>query len=231
MLKKFILFTLALSLFGCTQPNVVPPLEEDEEALNDVMEHYDETNDGEDDSVLYYNREWQESAPGVGEKAVVLHTTAGDIKIKLFPKEAPTLSTNFAELSASEKYTDVPFHRVIEGFMIQSGDYENGNGTGGESYLGKGLADEYSPKLRHIRGAVAAAKSSLPNSIGSQFYIAHDDIFQLDNAYSVFGQVYEGMDIVDKIATAEVEASSSGEMSQPVDPVYIESAEVITIGE
>lgn len=229
MYKKLSLFLLLPLLAGCTNPNTLPEYSEDEEALNDVMENYDETNVGDsDNAALYYNREWQESEPKKGDKIVILETTEGDIKIKLFTEEAPTLSTNFATLASEGKYDEVPFHRIMKGFMIQSGDYENGDGTGGESYLGKGLADEYSPRLRHIRGAVASAKSALPNSIGSQFYIMHADVFSLDNRYSIFGQVFEGMDTVDLIAGQAVTDNGIGEKSQPIEEVLINKAYLTT---
>lgn len=228
-MKKFLVLALVI-LSGCTDmtPNTLPPLNEDE-ALRSKSEQNqpdDTANIADKEAQIFYSREMQESMPKADEKVVKLETTEGDIFIKLFWEETPTLAENFYTLAEQGKYDNVPFHRVMKDFMIQSGDYTNKDGTGGASYTGKGLADEYSAKLRHIRGALGAAKTSLPNSIGSQFYIAHTDVFGLDNRYSVFGQVYAGMDVVDAIANAEVEANAYGEMSVPTKPILIKKATV-----
>ncbi|MEG2074030.1 MAG: peptidylprolyl isomerase, partial [Angelakisella sp.] len=108
-------------------------------------------------------------APATGEVAT-LKTTMGDIKLMFFPGEAPKCVENFLTHAKDGYYDDVIFHRVIEDFMIQGGDPE-GTGMGGETIWGKGIADEYSTALYHFRGALCMAKSSAPNSIGSQFYI------------------------------------------------------------
>ncbi len=145
-----------------------------------------------------------------------VQTDKGAFTIKLYIADAPNLTKNFLELAKRSYYDNLIFHRVIPGFVIQGGD-PNGNGTGGQSSTGTGLADEPGAlKLHHVRGAVAWAKSSLPNSIGSQFYIALDDLEQLDGSYSVFGQVVTGMDIVDAIATVPTDSSD-----KPVTPVHI----------
>jgi cyclophilin family peptidyl-prolyl cis-trans isomerase len=147
---------------------------------------------------------------------VTVETTLGTYKIKLYTTEAPELTKNFIELAKSGYYDGLTFHRIIPGFVVQGGD-PVGNGTGGHSYKGEGngLADEPGAlALKHIRGAVAWAKSSLPNSIGSQFYVALGSLTQLDGGYSVFGQVVEGMDVVDKIAAVQTDAGD-----RPVTPV------------
>jgi peptidyl-prolyl cis-trans isomerase B (cyclophilin B) len=147
---------------------------------------------------------------------VTIETNLGTFKVKLYTSAAPELTKNFIELSQSGYYNGLTFHRVIPGFVIQGGD-PKGDGTGGHSYKGEGagLADEAGAlKLKHVRGAVAWAKSSLPNSIGSQFYVALDDLTQLDGGYSVFGQVVEGMEVVDKLAAVPTDASD-----RPLTPV------------
>jgi len=172
------------------------------------------------------------------EDLVQVNTTEGAIKIKLFPKIAPKAVENFVT------------HRIIEDFMIQSGD-PKGDGTGGESIWGKGFAAEISNQLYHLNGALSMASSSAPNSLGSQFFIVqnHEDKSdglaiqyypqkiidayknggdpQLDGKYAVFGQVIEGMNVVDKIAKQEVTTSDTGEQSKPVNPVKITSIDVL----
>ena len=152
---------------------------------------------------------------------VLLNTTKGDIKIEVFKDDVPTIATNFIDLVEAKKYDNTPFHRVIEGFMIQGGDYENGNGTGGKSASGTELKDEISPKYSHLRGYVSMANRG-PNTNGSQFFIMHQDGQFLDGKYSLFGRVLDGMDVVDAIATTQ-----TGFMDKPVEAITITKASVI----
>lgn len=138
--------------------------------------------------------------------------------MRFFTEQAPELTKNFIELAKTGYYDGLSFHRIIPGFVAQGGD-PLGTGTGGHSYKGEGqgLADEPGAlALKHVKGAVAWAKSSLPNSIGSQFYIALDDIAQLDGGYSVFGQVVEGIDVVEKIGKVATDATD-----KPTTPVVM----------
>ncbi len=132
-------------------------------------------------------------------KNVVLHTDKGDIVIKLLPDSAPKTVESFWKLARDGKYDNVPFHRVIKDFMIQTGDYENHNGTGGKSWFGTPMKNEIDPKLTHKRGMVSMANAG-PDTNGSQFFIVHKDSPFLDGSYSIFGEVIKGMDVVDKIA-------------------------------
>jgi len=136
---------------------------------------------------------------------VILETNLGDITIKVLPEEAPKIVKNFVQLVDSNKYDGTIFHRVIDGFMIQGGDYENRNGTGGEAYEGGYLEDEFSQNLSHVRGAVSMANRG-PNTNGSQFFIMHKDGQFLDGRHSIFGQVVEGMETVDEIAKVNTDA-------------------------
>lgn len=136
---------------------------------------------------------------------VVFETNLGDITIKLLPEEAPKIAKNFVQLADSNKYDGTIFHRVIDGFMIQGGDYENRNGTGGKSFNGEELLDEFSPNLSHVRGTVSMANHG-PNTNGSQFFIVQKDASFLDGRHSVFGQVIAGMDVVDQIAQVNTDA-------------------------
>lgn len=159
-----------------------------------------------------------------------IKTNKGDMKFKLFGEQAPELTKNFIELANQGKYTDVPFHRIMEDFMVQTGDFQNQDGTGGYSYKGEGttLGDEYDESLVHVYGALANAKSFLPNSIGSQFYIVNnkDGAHMLDDRYSVFGLLEEGSEVLDAISGVEVTANSGGEMSRPTEEITMLSVEI-----
>lgn len=149
----------------------------------------------------------------------ILHTSVGDITIGLNSKETPVTANNFIYLAKSNFYNDTIFHRVIDGFMIQGGD-PRGDGTGDPGY--KFNDEEFSGE--YTRGTVAMANSG-PNTNGSQFFIMHKD-YGLQPNYVIFGKVISGMEVVDKIATAEVKSSFSGEMSKPVEPVLITSVTI-----
>ena len=146
----------------------------------------------------------------------VIHTTAGDISVELYATDAPQTVNNWVFLAQDGFYDDVIFHRVIKGFMIQGGD-PTGTGTGGPGYR---FRDELGhSKSSYTRGTLAMANAG-PNTNGSQFFIMHAD-YPLPNAYSIFGQVTDGMDIVDAIADAP-----TGAQDRPVDPVEITGVEV-----
>ena len=149
-------------------------------------------------------------------ETVTLQTNKGDIVIKPLYDEAPTIAKNFVNLAREKKYDGVPFHRVIDGFMIQGGDYENMNGTGGAAYGGGYLADEFSGNLSHVRGAVSMANKG-PNTNGSQFFIVQQDASFLDGRHALFGQVIEGMDVVDAIAKTETDLNDA-----PLTPIVIQ---------
>ncbi len=150
----------------------------------------------------------------------VLNTEAGPIKIRLQAGQTPKTVNNFIYLINQGFYEATTFHRVIEGFMIQGGD-PKGDGSGGPGYQ---FADEPF-EGEYNRGTVAMANSG-PDTNGSQFFIMHQDR-DLPKNYVIFGQVVEGMETVDKIASAPVE-TVGGENSRPVNPVQITSAQVIT---
>lgn len=184
------------------------------------------------------------------EALIEIDSSAGKIKIKLFPEIAPKAVENFMALAQKEYYNDTTFHRVIEGFMIQGGDPQ-GDGTGGQSVWKKGFEIEPSNQLYHIRGALSMARGEATDSQGSQFFIVQNDedtsadlaiqftpekiieaykkggAPQLDGDYTVFGQVTDGMDVVDKIAQAKVKESTSGEKSTPVEPIKIKQIKIL----
>ena len=113
---------------------------------------------------------FQLDAPNDGDTIAIMHTSKGDIKLRLFADQAPKTVTNFINLAKEGKYDNTIFHRVINDFMIQGGDYENADGTGGTSSYGESFEDEFCDKLFNIRGAVSMANSG-PDTNGSQFFI------------------------------------------------------------
>ncbi len=146
----------------------------------------------------------------------VIHTTAGDISVELYATDAPQTVNNWVFLAEDGYYDDVIFHRVIKGFMIQGGD-PTGTGRGGPGYQ---FRDELGhSKSSYTRGTLAMANAG-PNTNGSQFFIMHAD-YPLPNAYSIFGQVTDGMDVVDAIAEA-----ATGTQDRPHDPVSITGVDV-----
>ena len=138
--------------------------------------------------------------PRAGEKVAVLNTNMGRIVLKFFPDVAPGHVKNFISLANKKFYDGTKFHRVIPGFMIQGGDPYSANGKGpvGTGDPGYKIKAEFN-KTPHTRGILSMARSSDPDSAGSQFFIVVKDSHFLDGQYTVFGQVVEGMDVVDKI--------------------------------
>jgi peptidylprolyl isomerase len=150
-------------------------------------------------------------------------TNKGEIIVDLFETEAPKTVNNFVFLANEGFYTNVPFHRIISGFMIQSGD-PTGTGAGGPGYR---FEDEPIER-NYVRGTLAMANAG-PNTNGSQFFITHVDLTgRLDKNYTIFGEVTQGMDVVDAIAETPVQANARGERSEPTEPVVIESVEIFT---
>ena len=136
----------------------------------------------------------------IRENALVLDTTPGRIIIKLRTDVAPGHAERMKLLAREEFYDDVPFHRVIDGFMAQTGDGEYGNGTGGSEY--PDLKAEFSD-VPYVRGTVGMARTSNPHSANSQFFIMFDEGSFLNGQYTVVGEVVSGMDVVDKLKRGE----------------------------
>lgn len=130
---------------------------------------------------------------------IQIETDLGIIKADLYASEAPKTVENFVTLAKKGFYDGIIFHRVIPGFMIQTGD-PTGTGTGGPGYK---FADEFSTKLKHDKAGVFSMANSGPNTNGSQFFITDVATPWLDGRHSIFGQVTEGLDVVKKIATAD----------------------------
>ncbi|KAH9660059.1 peptidyl-prolyl cis-trans isomerase CYP71 [Citrus sinensis] len=128
----------------------------------------------------------------------ILHTTMGDIHMKLYPEECPKTVENFTTHCRNEYYNNLIFHRVIKGFMIQTGD-PLGDGTGGQSIWGREFEDEFHKSLRHDRPFTVSMANAGPNTNGSQFFITTVATPWLDNKHTVFGRVIKGMDVVQAI--------------------------------
>jgi peptidyl-prolyl cis-trans isomerase B (cyclophilin B) len=142
----------------------------------------------------------------------------GDIIIELYPDIAPESVNNFLKLVDKGFYNGLTFHRVIPGFMIQGG-CPLGTGTGGPGWQIKGefAQNGFKNDLKHTRGVLSMARSMMPNSAGSQFFLMHKDYPSLDGAYAAFGKVIEGIEIVDQIASVK-----TGYADKPTEPQVIE---------
>lgn len=194
----------------------------------------------------------QLTMPAAGDTVATMHTSMGDIKIKLFPDKTPKTVENFITHAKNGYYNGLKFHRVIKDFMIQGGD-PLGNGTGGESIWGGKFEDEFDPDLHNLRGALSMANAG-PGTNGSQFFIVQanaapaamleqmkdlaDSGFPtevreayaklggtpwLDFRHTVFGQVYEGLDVVDGIAAVNTVNDV------PTDDVIINSIDITVL--
>lgn len=278
ILSALIVASAALCFAGCNQEVTMDTVDTSflgkDAAVKDDTEH----------QVGY-----QLEMPEKGDTIAILHTNMGDITWRFFPENAPKTVQNFIDLAKAGKYNNTIFHRVINNFMIQGGDYENANGTGGKAANGGQFEDEFCNKLFNIRGSVAMANSGKDTN-GSQFFInqataesfsgftsyeeswkvarniiaqyvnqnKQDDISKInglsfynptivpddvkklyeenggnphldgafnaaDKGHTVFAQVIDGMDVVDKIAKTEVDQSN-----MPKTPVVINSVEITT---
>lgn len=149
----------------------------------------------------------------------------GDVfYVELYPDVAPNTVNNFISLVKKGFYNGLCFHRVIEGFMIQGGD-PKGNGTGGPGYTIRGEFSKngFKNDLKHKRGVISMARSMMPNSAGSQFFIMHADAPHLDGQYAAFGQVIDGVDVIDKIAEVNVDYNDKPLRDQVIKTVTVDT--------
>ncbi|WMJ87522.1 peptidylprolyl isomerase [Anaerocolumna sp. MB42-C2] len=159
---------------------------------------------------------------------VTIEMENGDVmKIELYPDIAPNTVKNFISLVQKKFYDGIIFHRVIRGFMIQGGDPE-GTGMGGPGYQVKGefSYNHFENNLKHTAGVISMARSQMPDSAGSQFFIMHKDSPHLDGSYAAFGKVIEGLEVVNKIAETKTDYSD-----RPLDPQVMKSVTVELFGE
>lgn len=157
---------------------------------------------------------------------VTFETNHGTIKAELYPDIAPNTVNNFISLVKKGFYDGLTFHRIISGFMIQGGD-PDGNGTGGPGYEIKGefSSNGFKNDLHHGPGVLSMARTNVPDSAGSQFFIMHKDAGYLDGQYAAFGKVTEGMDVVNKIAAEATDAYDA-----PYEPQVMTKVTVETFG-
>ena len=158
---------------------------------------------------------------------VTIEMENGDImKAELFPNVAPNTVNNFISLIKKGFYDGVIFHRVIKGFMLQGGD-PDGTGMGGPGYSIRGefSMNGYPNGLKHTPGVLSMARTMMPNSAGSQFFIMHMDAPHLDGQYAAFGIVFEGMDVVNKIACVR-----TNYMDKPLEVQRMKKVTVETFG-
>lgn len=163
----------------------------------------------------------------MNEPIVTITMENGDVmKAKLYSEIAPNTVKNFISLINKGFYDGLIFHRVIKGFMIQGG-CPKGIGTGGPGYAIKGefSGNGFTNDLKHTKGVLSMARAMMPDSAGSQFFIMHADSPHLDGQYAAFGEVFEGLDIIDKIADV---ATDFGD--KPLEPQKIKSVTVDTLG-
>ena len=158
---------------------------------------------------------------------VTITMEAGDvIKAELYPDIAPNTVNNFISLINKGYYNGLCFHRVIKGFMIQGG-CPDGTGTGGPGYSIRGefAQNGFKNDLKHGAGVLSMARTMMPNSAGSQFFIMHKNSPHLDGAYAAFGKVTEGLEFVDKIAECKTDFSD-----KPIEPQVMKTVTVETFG-
>ena len=156
---------------------------------------------------------------------VTFEMESGDIiKAELYPEIAPNTVNNFISLINNCFYDGLIFHRVIKGFMIQGGDPE-GTGMGGPGYAIKGefASNGIKNNLAHEAGVLSMARSMMPDSAGSQFFIMHKNSPHLDGEYAAFGKVIEGMDVVDKIAETKTDRSDRPKEEQKIKKVTVDT--------
>lgn len=285
-----LILTSALAFAGCSNSSSSSSSSSNTSTADQITDISFLRKDAQINKDTEHKAGYQLEKPKDGEQVAIIHTSMGDVSLRLFPENAPKTVQNFIDLAKAGKYDGCLFHRVIDSFMIQTGDYENANGTGGKSASGSAFEDEFCDKLFNLRGAVAMANSGKDTN-GSQFFInqtpadkfagfesleanwktsqniikqclsqgySESDIENisglstyntdlvpaevkelynknggnpyLDGAYSavdkghtVFAQVYDGMDVVDKIAKVKVDSSD-----KPTTDVTISSVEITT---
>lgn len=162
--------------------------------------------------------------PGGKKDVAVIKTNLGTIVFELLPDVAPKMVDNFKDLAKSGFYNGTTFHRVINGFMIQGGDPLSKDDDPSNDGTGSGprkMPAEFTTKYSHTRGMVSTARSNDPNSGSCQFFIVQKDSKFLDNKYTIFGRVLEGLEVVDKISLVP-----KGQSDRPVKNVVMESVSV-----
>jgi peptidyl-prolyl cis-trans isomerase B (cyclophilin B) len=182
-------------------------------------------------SALFAAEENKENLPmNASNEVAVIKTSEGDMVVQFWTDAAPNTVENFKKLARSGFYDGTIFHRVVKGFMIQGGD-PNSKDPGKESSYGQGgpgykIKAEFNDRS-HERGVISMARSSDPDSAGSQFFICLASVPRLNHQYTTFGKLIKGDDVLGKIGDTPVTRSSSGENSKPTKRVVIESIKIV----
>jgi peptidyl-prolyl cis-trans isomerase B (cyclophilin B) len=183
-------------------------------------------------SALFAAEEKKEEKTSVNasNEVAVIKTSEGEMVVQFWTDAAPNTIENFKKLAREGFYDGTIFHRIVKGFMIQGGDpnskdpaKENSYGQGGPSYKIKAEFNDHS----HQRGVISMARSSDPDSAGSQFFICLAPVPRLDHQYTTFGKLIKGTDVLEKIGDTPVTRNSSGENSKPTKRVVIESIKIV----
>jgi len=254
LLKAAIIFSgafiLGMGFSGCASDEDETPPPASQEFVDNAI-------------TLSGNEELRQTAPQLAailpnEEIARISTNHGDVYVRFFPEQAPLAVESFLSHARSGFYDGIIFHRVLEGFMIQSG-CPDGLGTGGTTYFGYDIAVEHSENLVHLRGALSMANTGARYSTGSQFFIVQcsrppmvpesrlirelgEDLakayiehgggstFHLDGRHTVFGQVFRGMDVVDRIANVNVTYGPGQQPGNPNDPPSRPVEDVVILG-
>ena len=228
MYKKFTAFLAAFAMLsaavtGCGPEGTTTTSEKDPAQTEAVTEAEDTTETEEAPAAA------EPVATEALEPVVADVTDRRDFIITLYPEYAPITCENFEKLVNDGFYNGLTFHRIVDGFMAQGGD-PNDNGTGGskDTIKGEFTSNGVENKLSHTRGVISMARSSDPDSASSQFFICYDDSCkQLDGNYAAFGEVTDGMEVVDAFLAVPRDYNSMYEVAIPLTPVQIVKAEMI----
>jgi peptidyl-prolyl cis-trans isomerase B (cyclophilin B) len=182
-------------------------------------------------AALFAAEETKENPPmNASDEVAVIKTSEGDMVVQFWNDAAPNTIENFKKLARSGFYDGTIFHRIVKGFMIQGGD-PNSKDLGKESSYGQGgpgykIKAEFNDRS-HERGVISMARSSDPDSAGSQFFICLASVPRLDHQYTTFGKLIKGDDVLEKIGDTPVTRSNTGENSKPTKRVVIESIKIV----
>jgi peptidyl-prolyl cis-trans isomerase B (cyclophilin B) len=183
-------------------------------------------------SALFAAEEKKAESPtmNASNEVAVIKTSEGEMVVQFWTDAAPKTIENFKKLAREGFYDGTIFHRIVKGFMIQGGDpnskdpaKENSYGEGGPTYKIKAEFNDHS----HERGVLSMARSSDPDSAGSQFFICLAPVRRLDHQYTTFGKLIKGADVLEKIGDTPVTRNNSGETSKPTKRVVIESIKIV----
>lgn len=204
MLKQLNILLIIITLVSCGE-NETKLTEENNKSINKEEDKLEQLLNVNDNEML----------------VAVIKTNMGTMELELFAKQVPMTVKNFVGLATENYYNGIIFHRVIDSFMVQGGD-PTGSGSGGESYYGNKFKDEFHPSLIHDKPGVLSMANAGPNTNGSQFFITLVPTPWLNGKHSVFGQVINGLDVLQNIGKVK----TTKPFDKPVDEVVMESVTI-----